>query len=234
VTAHQWFSKGEDHFIVLEFVDGCTLRALLDKIKTINSKIPVPIALEIGIQIADALQYIHTFTDKEKKGICLVHSDLNPNNILLDRSGLIKLIDFSTAQTTENIIGDTANKGRGIILYMSPEQAKSEGVDVRSDIFSLGILLFEMLLGTPPFPGESQLEVYYNLMGKEIAPKTFPIAMENDLKMILCKLLQKRKEDRYQTMEEVRLVLRDFKKNSFPSFTLKEIADFLKPLNEGF
>jgi len=194
-------SGGEEHYIILEYVDGLDLRAIFDFLDQNKMPFPLPAALEIAYQLSGALEYLHQF--ESRQGAPIVHSDLNPRNILVNREGRLKLIDFSIAQTGENKLGDTAGVGRGVITHMSPEQAKSEGIDSRSDIFSFGVLLYEMLKGEIPFPGRNRFEVYCNLMSKEITAKDLE-GLHPLLQHIVAKCLQKRPQDRFQDIREVR------------------------------
>ncbi len=194
LQAYKFISEGENHYAVLEYIEGKSLREILDEADEKKSPLPLPMILSITSQMAQALDALHHHH--------ILHSDLNPRNVLIRKDGVVKLIDFSIAQTAENKLGATAGVGQGVIAYMSPEQANSEAIDSRSDIFSLGVLLHEMLTGEIPFAGKNRFEVYANLMHQEITLKTLPPSLDFKLKEILTHALAKKPEDRFQNMKE--------------------------------
>lgn len=228
LSIYDFILEGENCYLVMEFVEGPSLRTLLDFLRSQGKTIPVEIALEITRQIASSLDYIHHAKDAEEKPLNLLHSDLHPKNILMSKEGNIKLIDFSMAQTLENKTGQAI--GRGILEYMSPEQAKSESLDPRSDIFSTGVLLYEMLFNANPFEGKNPLEVYFKLRGKEITLEKIGTKLHEKLKTILFKCLAKNQENRYQTSADLELALKDYLFLQFPTFSLQEVASYLQPI----
>ncbi len=223
LQAYDFVSEGADHYLALELVEGPSLMEVFEAQKNAGKTFPFAAALASTHALCDTLAYLH------QQGI--LHSDLNPRNILINRSGDIKLIDFSAAQAEENQLGDTAGVGRAMLGYMSPEQANSKGIDERSDVFSLGILLYEMLLGEIPFEAESRIEVYFHLMKREIRPEGFPKNFPAALGEILCRCLAKKPEERYPAMADLERDLRTYVDREFPRSSPQDLANYLQALN---
>ena len=187
-------------FIAMELIDG---EALSDIAK--RGALPVERVLHIGVQVVEGLAKAH------EGGI--VHRDVKPGNILMDKDGHIKIIDFGLAkllEPAENARSDsdiqTAIRGQtqggqlmGTVAYMSPEQARAQHVDQRSDLFSLGILLFELLTGKLPFQGASGLETL-NMILTDPAP---PVPGDPELQRIVHRCLEKERDNRFQTASDL-------------------------------
>lgn len=182
------------HFMVSEFVEGKTLRRMLQE------KIPVPAAVDIASQVAKALVSAHA------SGI--THRDIKPENIVLRPDGIVKLLDFGIAKLAENSAGRAPGfatlTGEGLVVgtlkYMSPEQARGVKVDSRSDIFSLGAVLYEMITGKEPFEGETRSDIIAEILKSEPPPLSGSVAVEYPrLQLILNKAMCKDREARYQT-----------------------------------
>ena len=200
------------HYITSEFVEGKTLREILRE-KTLS----LSEVLDIVIQIANALTAAH------EAGI--VHRDIKPENIIVRPDGLIRILDFGLAKLIVNKpigLEDTTVKqnetAKGVIMgtvqYMSPEQAKGERVDARSDIFSLGILIYEMIAGRTPFTGDSVTETIVNLINSEPQPLSrFASNVPDELERITAKTLRKDRDARYQTMKGLLADLKDLREN---------------------
>ncbi|HUU37135.1 MAG TPA: protein kinase [Candidatus Desulfaltia sp.] len=187
------FDLGEvdgTHFITMEYVAGEDLKSLISRI----GQMPVGKTLDIARQICGGLFEAHR--------LGIVHRDLKPGNIMIDKEGNAKIMDFGIARSTE-----TAKvTGTGVIIgtpeYMSPEQAEAENVDQRSDIYSLGIILYEMVTGQVPFTGRSALSVAMKQKG-EIPkdPQEVNPQVPNELSELILKCLAKEREERFETAE---------------------------------
>jgi len=185
-------------FVVSKYVDGTDLARTL---KTL--RLPIPEAAGLVATVAEALHYAH------EQG--LVHRDIKPSNILLDRSGKPFVTDFGLALREEDV--GTGPRYAGTPHYMSPEQARSEGhrVDGRSDVFSLGIVFYELLAGRRPFRSDSKTEVRQEILSKEPDPLRQLIhAIPKELERICFKALSKRASDRYATARDMADDLRHF------------------------
>src|SRR5262249_12979631 len=155
-----------------------------------------------------------------------VHRDIKPENVMVRRDGYVKVLDFGLAKLTEprGSITDTeaptramVNTGAGTVMgtanYMSPEQAKGTHVDARSDIWSLGAVLYEMVAGRVPFPGETPTETISLILQREAAPLSrFASAVPDELERIVTKALTKNRDERYQTIKDFLIDLRNLKR----------------------
>src|SRR5207302_419946 len=186
--------KNEVLYIVMRCVDGPSLRQLLEK----ERRLTIGDAARIARQVADALAYAH--------GRGIVHRDVKPDNILIDSTGRVVVTDFGIAKAAEAAASQLTTEGMvvGTPQYMSPEQATGERTDGRSDIYSLGIVLYQMLAGEPPFDGESAQSI---LMKQTTATSVPMTRMRTDvsqaLAAVLDRMLGKDPAERYQTAEEV-------------------------------
>src|SRR5213083_2111172 len=200
------------NFIVTEFIEGETLRQ-----RMATERMDLPIVLDVAIQAASALAAAHA------AGI--VHRDLKPENIMLRPDGLIKVLDFGLAKLTEprtaNVDTEAPTVARvhtkigavmGTAQYMSPEQARGLKVDARTDIFSLGVVLYEMLAGRAPFLGETTADIISVLLQKEPQPlSTLAPDTPAELQSIISKALRKDKDERYQTVKDLLIDLTTLK-----------------------
>ena len=209
ITIHEIGESDGTHFIATEFIDGKTLNDY-KKANPLNYKS----ALEIVIQVASALDEAHS------AGI--VHRDIKPDNVMIRSNGLAKILDFGIAKlSTPKTINEedaTAIKGGtspGMIIgtanYMSPEQAKGKVVDARTDIFSFGVVLYEMIAGQLPFEGENALEMIGAILHKEAKPLNSDVPTE--ISKIINKCLRKDRNERYQTIKDVGNDLKDVKQD---------------------
>ena len=198
------------HFIATEFIDGNTLNQYAK-----DNRLNYKSALEIAVQVASALDEAHT------AGI--VHRDIKPDNIMVRSNGLVKILDFGIAKLTEKRtleiesedataiqVGTTPGMIIGTANYMSPEQAKGKEVDARTDIFSFGVVLYEMMAGQNPFEGETALEVIGAILHKEPKPLN-KTEVPPEIKKIIGKCLRKDRDERYQTIKDVFNDLKDVK-----------------------
>ncbi|MBP6673613.1 MAG: protein kinase, partial [Bacteroidetes bacterium] len=198
-------------FIEMELVDGATLR---EKVAA-SSPLPVKQVVEYAIQIAEALQEAHS------KGI--IHRDIKAENIMVNSKDQIKVMDFGLAKLKGSLKLTRTSSTIGTLAYMSPEQIQGIEADTRSDIFSYGVVLFEMTTGKMPFRGEHEAAVMYSIVNEEPENAAkFRSDIPEELFHILKKSLEKDPEDRYQSMSEIIVDLRRLKKESTRVVRIKE------------
>jgi eukaryotic-like serine/threonine-protein kinase len=208
VTIHEIGQHENLHFIVMEYVQGQTLRQLIS-----NRPLTIDCALEFARQIITALIAAH------EAGI--IHRDLKPENIMIRLDGLVKVLDFGLAEvitfTTaeDNQPQSAATRAEwiiGTVSYMSPEQARGLLLDARTDIFNLGIMLYEMIAGQPPFPGVTPSELITTLLTTEPVPLTqVAPGISDALQHFVNRILRKNPADRYQSCQELLRDLSDVK-----------------------
>jgi serine/threonine protein kinase/tetratricopeptide (TPR) repeat protein len=190
-------------FIEMELVDGVTLRGKIAESKLLNIKQVV----EYGVQIAEALQEAHS------KGI--IHRDIKSENIMVNSKNQIKVMDFGLAKLKGSLNLTRTSSTIGTLAYMSPEQIQGIEADIRSDIFSYGVVLFEMTTGKMPFQGEHEAAIMYSIVNEELEDASkYREDIPLELLHILKKTLEKDPEDRYQSMAEIIVDLRRLKKES--------------------
>jgi tRNA A-37 threonylcarbamoyl transferase component Bud32 len=192
-------SEDGRHFIAMEYVEGQTLRARLD-----DSGLELTEALEIAVQVAGALSAAH------EAGV--VHRDVKPENLMLRPDGYVKVLDFGLAKLTEQRTTDSVptwalvETSTGVVMgtarYMSPEQARGLAVDARTDLWSLGAVLYELVTGHAPFDGATTSDVLVAILEREPAPLSrFMADVPAALEWIVTKALRKEREERYQTVK---------------------------------
>ncbi|HEX2876365.1 MAG TPA: protein kinase [Polyangiaceae bacterium] len=153
-------------FLVLEYVDGVPLSDVLRAVAARKRAIELGPALHIAREVAAGLAYAHQYRDDDDAPLGVVHRDVAPNNILLGRAGEVKLTDFGIVHSAWSEVRTAPGELRGKVGYVSPEQAQGGAIEARTDLFSLGVVLAEMLLGAPLIPGNSELEILKNLQGR--------------------------------------------------------------------
>ncbi len=153
-------------FLVMEYVDGVPLSEVLRAVSARKRAIELGPALHIAREVAAGLAYAHHYRDDDDAPLGVVHRDVAPNNILLGRAGEVKLTDFGIVHSAWSDVRTAPGELRGKVGYVSPEQALGREVEARSDLFSLGVVLAEMLLGAPLIPGQGELEVLKNLQSR--------------------------------------------------------------------
>ncbi|MDQ3257542.1 MAG: serine/threonine-protein kinase [Acidobacteriota bacterium] len=201
--------EGSRHFIATEFIDGVTLRQQMK-----NTRMKIAEVLDMMVQVASALAAAH------EAGI--VHRDIKPENIMRRRDGYLKVLDFGLAKLTEPRTADTEASTlvqtepgvvMGTVQYLSPEQARGLEVDARSDIFSLGVVLYEMIAGRAPFEGTTKSDMVAAILEREPQPLArFSREVPGELERIVTKALAKDREERYQTVKDFLLDLRKLKR----------------------
>ncbi len=192
-------------FMALEFVDGKDLRRVLARAREQQAPLPLAFTLVVAVRMLDALAYAHRKRGDDDVELNLVHRDVSPQNVLVSYEGEVKVIDFGLAKSTLSEARTSPGTMLGKFRYMSPEQARRQPVDRRSDLYSMGLVLYELLSGDSPFEGVSPGE----LMAKVVSPAFRPLvdaapACPRALSQVVMKALAVDPAQRFQSAEELR------------------------------
>ncbi|MFZ9520559.1 MAG: serine/threonine protein kinase [Silvanigrellaceae bacterium] len=229
VQVFDFVSDGSSYMLVMEFVDGQDLRALLAGAEQKRKRIPIEMACYIAMETLSGLSYAHSAVDVSGKSMGIIHRDVSPQNVLLSYEGDVKITDFGIAKAENQASNTRVGVLKGKFRYMSPEQASGYNIDARSDLFAVGIILFEMLTMTRLFKGED-LAVLEAVRACQIRP---PSQVNNsgvppELDAIVMRLLSRDPLQRYQTGREAVRDLSRFLYKYRPDFFVGELADFMQ------
>lgn len=204
INIYDVVSEGDIQYIIMEYVDGVTLKEYLKE-----HKLPLNAVLEIAVRLADALQHAHSCN--------IIHCDIKPQNILIDKYLNPKITDFGIAKMISNQTTVYTAAVMGSVHYISPEQAVGGKITASSDVYSLGVVLFEMLTGQVPFTGNTAVSVAMMHAEKPVPSLSdFMDEVPEGLQQIIDKALAKKAEDRYQNADELRRDLLDLKMKLYP------------------
>lgn len=210
VSVYDVSHSDDVEYIVMELIDGITLKQYLQK----KSVLDPSEVLDFTIQTAKALEHAHS------KGI--IHRDIKPQNIMLLKDGMIKVADFGIA-SLENTIEENNGETVGSVHYIAPEQARGEAPDARSDIYSLGIVMYEMLTGKLPYVGNSDVEVAVKHMNTDpVTPRDIVPSISEELERICLKAMNSNIVERYQSASEMLADLEEYKSQSLAAHVLED------------
>jgi len=209
------YDAGEEEgvfYITMEMVEGRSLQTLLDG----RQLFPLPRVMKLMEQVCSALDFAHQHN--------VVHRDIKPANLVLTADDTVKITDFGTAKILQFGTAQTAHV-MGTPSYMSPEQVKGKPVDGRSDIFSLGVILYELMTGEKPFPGQNITTVIYKIINEEpISPRSLDSSIHPGLSAVISRALAKDPAARYQSCHELLSALKNFHDLAGPDATLRMAA----------
>jgi serine/threonine protein kinase/tetratricopeptide (TPR) repeat protein len=196
--------QGGSLFLVMEYIEGEVLKSHIMNLKS-GGGIPIPQALDWTLQVAQALKVAH--------GKNIIHRDIKPENIMLSPTGEVKIMDFGLAKLKGSVGLTKTGTSLGTLSYMSPEQAEGVAADQRSDIWSLGVVLFEMLTGDLPFKAEHEAALLYLIVNEDAPPPSaFDRKIPPQVDSLVKKMMEKDRTRRYQNMEEVSTALEHTRK----------------------
>jgi serine/threonine-protein kinase len=220
----------DTYFIVMEFVDGVDLKSLMEWRRRLGRRLPTAVSLNIVNEICKGLSYAHELVNPETgRPLGIVHRDVSPPNVLISKQGEVKVVDFGLAKASSQI--ETTDPGvvKGKMSYLSPEAARGEEVDSRADIFSVGILLYEMLTGKRLFYGETDYQTVELVRNAKVPPiKAQNPEVEQELEDITRKALAKNKEDRFQTATDLQDALAHYSYSRGLKVIARDVADLVR------
>jgi serine/threonine protein kinase len=217
------------YYIALEHVHGRDLRGIFDRCRQLGAAMPVSQACFIVMKLCEGLDYAHNKRDQSGRELSLVHRDVSPQNVLVSFEGEVKIIDFGIAKAAGKGSKTQAGILKGKFGYMSPEQVRGLPVDRRSDVFSCGIVLYELLTGERLFVGESDFSTLEKVRNVEILPpSTYNRKIPDELERIVLKALSKDVEDRYQNAIDLHDELQAFVYTAGEFYSRKDLAGWMK------
>jgi serine/threonine protein kinase len=230
----QVFDIGEDngeYFFAMEYLHGEDLRRVLAAAAKARTHVPLQIVCAIVSATASALHYAHERRDSKGKPLNVVHRDVSPSNVLIGYDGAVKVVDFGIAKATLRQSETVAGSLKGKISYMSPEQTRGGTVDRRSDVYGLGVLLYELATTSRLFKGDNDYAVMDAIVnGRVTLPQVRRPDLPNELSSIMMRALATDPTRRYQTADELRAELDDFAARNFGAVTTATIATYMKKM----
>jgi eukaryotic-like serine/threonine-protein kinase len=196
--------RDDSYFIVMEFVDGASLKAIATSMKDHGRTLPIPAAAYIAHEICKGLSYAHELTDRSGAPLGLVHRDVSPPNVLVTKHGEVKIVDFGLAKAGSQLEKSEPGVIKGKFAYLSPEAAHGEEVDCRADIFAVGIILWELLASRRLFMGDSDVQTFHQVQAAKVPPlsqinRTVPAELEH----IVNRALARDRNERYASAREL-------------------------------
>ena len=221
-------SQGE-YFIAMEYVDGKDTRTILERCRATSQPLPLEHAVWIAAEMGKALHAAHCVLDPQGHALRLVHRDVSPSNVLVSYGGEVKLCDFGIAKATLSRVQTKTGVIKGKVKYMSPEQATGRKLDHRSDIFSLGSVLYELLTRVPPFTASTEMDLLVKVRDarytkvRELEPDVPPA-----LEAIVDRALARSRQARYQSADEMSMDLAAFLADHAPGYTSTRLARYIR------
>ncbi|MBI5508411.1 MAG: serine/threonine protein kinase [Deltaproteobacteria bacterium] len=221
----------DSFFIAMEYVPGRDMSAVIPKSKATAIPFPVEYALKIASNVCEALYFAHTKADALGMPLHIVHRDVSPENIRVAWTGTVKILDFGIAKAATQLHETKAGEIKGKLIYMSPEQVMGKDVDHRSDIFSLGVVLYEWFTGLKLFSGENDLAIMNNIIeGKIYPPSYFRDDIPAEVESILMKALEKEPKRRYANACDMQLDIDTYLAGCEFTPSNIHLANFMKQL----
>lgn len=221
----------DSYFIAMEYISGRDMSRIVPKAERAGIPFPTIYALRIASSVSEGLYYAHTKTDAFGNSLNVVHRDVTPENILVSWDGTVKIVDFGIAKANTQIEQTRAGEIKGKLSYMSPEQAMGKQLDARSDIFSLGAVIYEWITGYKLFTGENEMAILKSIIdGKIYPPSYFKEDVNEHVERILMKALEKDRERRYQSAWEMQFDIDTYLAGSEFTPSNIHLSNFLKQI----
>ncbi len=240
VQLHDFGEAQSRSYIAMEYLEGKNLKEVVSKFIERNQWMPVPMALGLIAQAASGLSYAHSFVNKVTgEAVNAIHRDISPHNLILTYDGNLKVIDFGIAKATSCRGYEPTKVGtiKGKISYLSPEQVNGAPIDARSDVFSLGIVAWELLTLQRPFTKQNDTEVstigrINNCNEFIVPPSYFNSEIPAEVDEVILKALQKNPDERYSSAAEFQSAIRKVMINYFPHYSYSDTSEIMGSLFE--
>jgi eukaryotic-like serine/threonine-protein kinase len=230
----QVFDIGEtngEYFFAMEYIHGEDVRKLLSTVAQARGHVPINIVCAIVSAAATALHYAHERRDAKGRSLDIVHRDVSPSNVLIGYDGGVKIVDFGIAKATVRQSETIAGSLKGKCSYMSPEQCKSEPIDRRSDVYGLGVLLYELATTTRLFKGDNEYLVMDSIVnGRFVLPQVRRPDLPSELSSIIMRALATDRTRRYQSADELRVDLDQFVAKHDLNASTAKLASYMKKI----
>lgn len=221
--------EGDESFIAMEYLEGESLGYLSGEAVRLRRPLPFPVGAGIIAQVCDGLEYAHRLRDEKGRELDIVHRDVSPHNIIVLFSGMVKLVDFGIAKAASQMHETRVGTLKGKLAYMSPEQCRAAPVDRRSDVFSLGIVLWEVLTGRRLFKRDNEAAVISAIVMEDAPePKVVRPSLPRELSAVALRALRRDPEERFQSAAEMGAALREVVLRLGQPAGPAEIADFVR------
>jgi serine/threonine protein kinase len=223
--------EGGSPFLVMEFLNGQDVSTLYNRAREKSGALLLEHTLSIGVGVCSGLHFAHEKHGPDRQPLGIIHRDISPHNVFVTYDGAVKLIDFGIAKATNRLDRTEVGTRKGKLGYMSPEQAVAEPVDRRTDIFCVGILLWELATGRRLFGGRNEFEILKKIVdGKPVPPSQVAPGFPKPLEKIIMKTLARKPEARYQTAEELQRELEGFASSKGLVLSPSSLSRYMKDL----
>jgi serine/threonine protein kinase len=226
VQIYDFEKAGNDYLLAMEYVNGKNLRQFVNKARKANIPIPVEFSVFVVNEVSKGLDYAHHKKDEVSgRPLNVIHRDMSPQNIMISYEGAVKIVDFGIAKAKDRVDETRSGVIKGKFSYMSPEQANGEAVDHRSDIFSTGIILYELLTGRRLFTADNDLATLKMIQECVVKkPSTLNPKIPADLEKILLKILTKDIKLRYQSAGLLNQHLQEFMNRNYSAYSARDVS----------
>lgn len=219
----------DQYYIAMEYIEGPDLNRVFRHVDGDIDKIPVPAALYLTAECCAGLHYAHTRRDAQGRPLGIVHRDVSPPNIMLGLEGEVKLVDFGIAKARKRVQETEHGKIKGKFHYMAPEQARGDHVDPRTDVFSMGMVLYEMLAGANPYDGVEEPKLLDAVQAAEIEPiREHRPAIDPELDETVMRALRHDPNDRYRNAAEFERTLTDYRERKCDPYDRRRLSDLVR------
>jgi len=227
VEIYEFNQVANNYYLAMEYVDGWTLDTLLMKVRGAYEMLPGSVILEILMGTCTGLAYAHNLESRDGTPLNLVHRDLKPGNVIVSRAGDVKVLDFGIAKSDSNLYKTTAaDVTKGTPVYMSPEQVTGQHLDARSDLFSLGSIIHELVTLDVPFHGDNLLAIMHAVLNAEVQDAVANVADRFPLLgPVMQKCMEKEPGDRWESATAIEKELRAIRRQMAPGPSLAEWID---------